>query len=101
MPVRTGRLVFGRVIAIAALAAVALLCIYLLLNASSGYHVRAIFTDAGQLTKGNQVKVGGVAVGSVDDIKLIDDGRKAEVDLSINGSQAPLHGGTTATIRNP
>ena len=101
MPVRTGRLVFGRVIAVAALIAVALLCIYLLLSASSGYHVRAIFTDAGQLTKGNQVKVGGVAVGSVDDINLIDGGRKPEIDLAIDDSEAPLHEGTTATIRNP
>ena len=101
MPIRTGRLVFGRVIAIAALAATALLCIYLLLNASGGYHVKAIVEDAGQLVKGGQVKVGGVPVGSIDDIKLRDNGRRAELDLSIDDSEAPLHEGTTATIRNP
>jgi phospholipid/cholesterol/gamma-HCH transport system substrate-binding protein len=101
MPIRTGRLVFGRVLVITALIAVVLLCIFLLLNASSGYHVKAIFDDAGQLTKGNQVKVGGVPVGSIDDIKLIDQGHRAEIDLSIDGDMAPLHEGTTATIRNP
>jgi phospholipid/cholesterol/gamma-HCH transport system substrate-binding protein len=101
MPVRTGRLVFGRAMTVAALIAVALLCLFLLLNASGGYQVRAIVTDAGQLVKGNEVQVGGVPVGSVDAIKLRDGGRSAELDLSIDGGEAPLHEGTTATIRNP
>jgi phospholipid/cholesterol/gamma-HCH transport system substrate-binding protein len=87
--------------AVAALIAAALLCLYLLLSASGGYQVRAIVTDAGQLVKGNEVQVGGVPVGSVDGIKLRDGGRSAELDLSIHGSEAPLHEGTTATIRNP
>ena len=101
MPVTTGRLVFGRAVAIAALIAVVLLCLILLLTSGGGYHVRAIVSDAGQLVTGNQVQVGGVPVGSVDDIKLLDGGRQAELDLSINGSEAPLHQGTTLTIRNP
>jgi phospholipid/cholesterol/gamma-HCH transport system substrate-binding protein len=101
MPVRTGRLVFGRVLALAALIAAAFLCLVLLLSASGGYHVRAVVADAGQLVKGNQVKVGGVAVGSVDQVRLRDGGRSAELDLSIDDGQAPLHEGTTATIRNP
>jgi phospholipid/cholesterol/gamma-HCH transport system substrate-binding protein len=101
MPVRTGRLVLGRAIALAALLAAVILCVVLLLNASGGYEVRAIFTDAGQVVTGNQVQVGGVPVGSVDSVKLIDGGHQAELDLSINGGEAPLHQGTTATIRNP
>jgi phospholipid/cholesterol/gamma-HCH transport system substrate-binding protein len=88
-------------VAIAALVAAAFLCLLLLLNASAGYHVKAIVSDAGQLVKGNQVKVGGVAVGSIDAVRLRDGGRAAELDLSIDGDQAPLHEGTTATIRNP
>jgi phospholipid/cholesterol/gamma-HCH transport system substrate-binding protein len=96
MPVRTGRLVFGRVIAVAALVATAVLCVILLLSAGDGYHVRAVVDDAGQLVKGNQVKVGGVPVGSVDAVKLIEGGRRAELDLSIDDAQAPLHQGTTA-----
>jgi len=102
MPVRTGRLVLGRAIALAALIAAVILCVVLLLNATSGgYEVRAIFSDAGQVVKGNEVQVGGVPVGSVDAVKLIDGGRQAELDLSIDGGEAPLHEGTTATIRNP
>jgi phospholipid/cholesterol/gamma-HCH transport system substrate-binding protein len=101
MPVTTGRLVFGRVIALIALFAAVLLCIVLLLNAGGGYHVKAIVSDAGQLVKGNEVQVGGVPVGSVDAVRLRDGGREAELDLSIDGGEAPLHQGTTLTIRNP
>jgi phospholipid/cholesterol/gamma-HCH transport system substrate-binding protein len=101
MPVTTGRLVFGRVLALVALLAAVLLCLVLLLNASGGYHVKAIVSDAGQLVKGNEVQVGGVPVGSVDAVKLRDGGRQAELDLSIDGGEAPLHEGTTLTIRNP
>jgi phospholipid/cholesterol/gamma-HCH transport system substrate-binding protein len=87
--------------AVAALIALALLCIYLLLSSSHGYTVRMLVSDAGQLVKGNEVQVGGVPVGSVDAVRLRDGGRSAELDLSIHGSEAPLHQGTTATIRNP
>src|SRR3954454_24237353 len=101
MPVRTGRLVFGRAMVIAALIAAALFCAFLLISSSSGYTVHALVSDAGQIVKGNEVQVGGVPVGSVDAVKLRDGGRSAELDLSINGDEAPLHEGTTATIRNP
>src|SRR5690348_3348564 len=101
MPVTTGRLVFGRAMAVAALIAAALFCAYLLLSSGSGYTVRALVSDAGQITTGNEVQVGGVPVGSVEAVKLRDGGRSAELDLSIDGDEVPLHEGTTATIRNP
>jgi phospholipid/cholesterol/gamma-HCH transport system substrate-binding protein len=102
MPVRTGRLVFGRALAIATMVAAALLCLYLLLiRPAGGYRVTAIVSDAGQLTKGNEVQVGGVPVGSVESVELRNGGRQAELKLSIDGAEAPLHQGTTATIRNP
>jgi phospholipid/cholesterol/gamma-HCH transport system substrate-binding protein len=101
MPVRTGRLVFGRALALAALGAAVLLCAYLLLIRSGGYTVTAVVSDAGQLTKGNEVQVGGVPVGSVKSVELRDGGRQAALKLSIDGGEAPLHEGTTATIRNP
>src|SRR5258707_9830929 len=101
MPVRTGRLVFGRAMALAALIAAVFFCAFLLLNSSSGYTVHALVSDAGQIVKGNEVQVGGVPIGSVDAVKLRDGGRSAELDLSIDGSEVPLHQGTTATIRNP
>ena len=101
MPVRTGRLVFGRVMALFALGLAVLLTLILLLNASGGYHVKALVSDASQVVTGNEVQVGGVPVGSVDGVKLRDGGRSAELDLSIDGGEAPLHHGTTLTIRNP
>jgi phospholipid/cholesterol/gamma-HCH transport system substrate-binding protein len=101
MPVRTGRLVFGRALAVGALVAAVLLCIYLLLIRSGGYTVTAIVSDAGQLTKGNEVQVGGVPVGSVKAVELRDGGRQAALKLSIDGGEAPLHEGTMATVRNP
>jgi len=64
-----------------------------------GYKVTAVFDDAGQLVVGNQVRVGGRAVGSIDAIRL--DGRsQAVIDMTIDdGELTPLHQGTTATIR--
>jgi phospholipid/cholesterol/gamma-HCH transport system substrate-binding protein len=101
MPVTTGRLVFGRAMAIVALIAAAFLCAYLLLSSSSGYTVHALVSDAGQIGTGNEVQVGGVPIGSVEAVKIRDGGRSAELDLRIDGGEAPLHEGTTATIRNP
>ena len=47
--------------------------------------------NANQLVKGNQVKVGGVPVGSVSKIELADDGR-ARIELTINDDGLkPLH----------
>jgi phospholipid/cholesterol/gamma-HCH transport system substrate-binding protein len=101
MPVRTGRLVFGRVLAFAALVAAIVLCVYLLLIRAGGYTVTAVVSDAGQLTKGNEVQVGGVPIGSVEAVELREGGRAAELELSIDDGAAPLHEGTTATVRNP
>jgi phospholipid/cholesterol/gamma-HCH transport system substrate-binding protein len=63
-----------------------------------GYKVKARFLNAGQLVKGNPVQVGGVPVGSVEGIKITDDGH-AEIELSIDGDHAPLRRGTRAEIR--
>jgi phospholipid/cholesterol/gamma-HCH transport system substrate-binding protein len=84
------------VAAIGALALVALAILVLLLSGgdnSSRY--RLLFETGGQLVKGNQVLIGGVPVGSVDDVKLTDNGQ-AQVDISVD---RPLHEGTTAIIR--
>jgi phospholipid/cholesterol/gamma-HCH transport system substrate-binding protein len=56
--------------------------------------------NANQLVKGNQVKVGGVPVGSVSTIALADDGR-ARIELTIkDDGLRPLHRGTHATVRS-
>jgi phospholipid/cholesterol/gamma-HCH transport system substrate-binding protein len=64
------------------------------------YEVRALVENAGQLVKGNLVKVGGVTVGSVAAIDLTSD-NQAQITLRISDPRfKPLHEGTIATIRN-
>jgi phospholipid/cholesterol/gamma-HCH transport system substrate-binding protein len=74
---------------------VAIAILVLLLSGGSSNHYRLLFETGGQLVKGNQVLIGGVPVGSVDDVKLTDNGQ-AQVDISVN---RPLHQGTTAIVR--
>ena len=89
-----------RVLTVGAIALAVLVAGFLLLRAGGGYRVSMTLDNANQLVKGNQVKVGGVPVGSVSKIDLADDGR-AEIELQIEdeGLQ-PLHHGTRATVRS-
>ena len=73
---RSGRLALALVLL--AIVAVALL----LFRGDGGYTVTAEFINAGQLVKGNEVKAGGVAVGSVKSIDVTQDGH-AKVELGI------------------
>ncbi len=77
-------------------------CVLLLFGGLSGedYRVKLVFDDAGQVVTGNQVEVGGVAIGSVESLRVNDDGL-AELEVSIEDDLAPLHEGTTAAIRSP
>jgi phospholipid/cholesterol/gamma-HCH transport system substrate-binding protein len=71
----------------------------LLFTGDGGYRVTAEFVNAGQLVKGNEVKAGGVAVGSVKDIDVTEDGR-AEVTFSIDDDDyQPLRQGTRVMIK--
>jgi phospholipid/cholesterol/gamma-HCH transport system substrate-binding protein len=81
----------------ALLAVVAVIAILVLSN-GGGESYRLIFQNAGQLVRGNDVQIGGRRVGSVEDILLTDD-NQAEVQISVKEPYAPLHEGTTATIR--
>jgi phospholipid/cholesterol/gamma-HCH transport system substrate-binding protein len=89
----------GRITRPAAIAAliliVAAILVLLLSGGGPGNHYRLLFETGGQLVKGNQVLIGGVPVGSVDDLKLTDNGQ-AEVDISVD---RPLHQGTSAIVR--
>ena len=67
-------------------------------SGDGGYRVQAVFENAGQLVKGNQVLVGGRPVGSIKSIEL-DEQRRAVVELQVEDDLAPLHEGTKATIR--
>ncbi len=88
----------GRIAALVAIA-IGVIALFMLFTGSSGkYTITAQFQNASQLVTGNQVMVGGVPSGSVDEIKLGDDG-EALVTLSVNEEFAPLPRGTTATVR--
>ena len=79
--------------------AVVVVALVVLLAGGSDYTVHARFVSASQIVKGNQVKVSGVAIGSVTDVALTDDGR-AEITLSIDADgYRPLRRGTRAIIR--
>ncbi|HEX5146357.1 MAG TPA: MlaD family protein, partial [Conexibacter sp.] len=81
----------------ALLAVVAVLAI-ILLSDDGGQHYKLIFQNAGQLVKGDDVQIGGRRVGGVDDIVLTPN-NQAQVDVTVDKPYAPLHDGTTATIR--
>src|SRR5687767_1068260 len=71
----------------------------LLFTGDGGYRVTAEFANAGQLVKGNEVKAGGVAIGSVKDIDVTQDGR-ARVTLGIDDEDyQPLRRGTRVMIK--
>jgi phospholipid/cholesterol/gamma-HCH transport system substrate-binding protein len=70
----------------------------LMFGAGSGYRVHLTLDNAGQLVKGNQVKVGGRPVGLVEEIELDDDAR-ARIEVSIEDEIAPLHEGSVMTLR--
>jgi phospholipid/cholesterol/gamma-HCH transport system substrate-binding protein len=87
-----------RGLAIGALAVAAVVAI-LLLSGSSKHEYTLVFQSAGQLVKDNDVQVGGRRIGRVADIKLSDK-NLAEVRVQVDEPYAPLHVGTTATIRS-
>ncbi len=70
-------------------------CIF---GGGDGYKVTARFLNAGQLVKGNEVQLGGVNAGTVDEIKITDDGR-ADVTLKVKEEFVPLPVGTRAVIK--
>ena len=83
---------------VAALAVAVVATAVLMFGAGGGYRVHLTLDNAGQLVKGNQVKVGGRPVGLVESIELQDDAR-ARIEVSIDDELAPLHEGTVMTLR--
>src|SRR4051812_44230169 len=69
------------------------------MQGGGSYDITLTLDNASQLVEGGQVKVGGVAVGSINSIELADDGR-AHVKLSIDDDTVtPLHSGSRAEVR--
>jgi phospholipid/cholesterol/gamma-HCH transport system substrate-binding protein len=88
----------ARGLAVGALGVAVVLAI-LLLTGGSQHEYTLVFQNAGQLVKDNDVQIGGRRVGRVADIKL-DNRNLAEVKIQLDEPYAPLHSGTTATIRS-
>jgi len=90
----------GRLLAVSALALVVLVVAYLLFAGGGGATYKILFAEADQLVKGDQVQVGGVPVGSIENITLTSD-FKALITVHVDSTLTPLHDGTTAAVRVP
>jgi phospholipid/cholesterol/gamma-HCH transport system substrate-binding protein len=88
----------ARAFAVLALVVAAVLVAVLLRGGGDTTAYKFRFQNAGQLVQGNEVKVGGRTIGTVDDIRLTD-GNLAEIAVSIDEEFAPLRRGTRGTIR--
>jgi phospholipid/cholesterol/gamma-HCH transport system substrate-binding protein len=88
----------GRILAVGVILIAAAVAGVLLFAGDSGYRVTAEFVNAGQLVKGNEVRVAGTPVGSVDEIDVTPDGR-AEVTFTVEDDYAPLRRGTKAIVK--
>ena len=84
--------------AVAALVVALVVVGYVLLRGGNTTPYKLRFQNAGQLVKGDDVQIGGRRVGKIKDIVLTDD-NQAEVSVDIMGDYAPLHEGTTGTVR--
>jgi phospholipid/cholesterol/gamma-HCH transport system substrate-binding protein len=88
----------ARGIALAALVAAVVVVAVVLLRNGDTHEYRALFENAGQLVKGDDIQVGGRAIGTITDIELTDD-NMAMVTFEVEDAFAPLRDGTEATIR--
>jgi phospholipid/cholesterol/gamma-HCH transport system substrate-binding protein len=88
----------ARGVALLALVAVIAVVAVVLLRDGDSTTYRLRFQNAGQLVRDDDVQVGGRRVGSVRDITLTAD-NQAEIKIAVDHDFAPLHEGTTATIR--
>src|SRR5438034_8047353 len=81
-----------------ALGVAAVVAAVILLTGGSQHTYKLRFENAGQLVKDDDVQVGGRRVGSVRKIELTND-NQAQITIAVDNDFAPLHDGTTATIR--
>jgi phospholipid/cholesterol/gamma-HCH transport system substrate-binding protein len=88
----------GRRLALGALLLALAALLFVLLTRDDSYGYRFVFQNAGQLVRGDVVRIGGTPAGEVTGIELGEDSR-AEVEVSVDKDFAPLHQGTRATIR--
>jgi phospholipid/cholesterol/gamma-HCH transport system substrate-binding protein len=90
----------ARLLTVAALGAAVVVAAVFLFASNDSYRLTIELDNASQLVKGNQVKVGGVPVGTISKLELSDDGQ-ALIELEITDEElTPLHRGTTAEVRS-
>jgi len=99
-PSRSRRSRAARPLALGALGLVVLVIAFIIFGGGGGATYHLIFPEAGQLVKGDQVQVGGVAVGRVTNLELTKN-FKAKVTIHVDSSLTPLHEGTVAQVRVP
>ena len=100
MPLGGRSQALARLLTIVALGAAVLAAAVFLFSSKDSYRVTIELDNASQLVRGNQVKVGGVPVGTITKLELGDDAQ-AEIELEINDDElTPLHRGTTAEVRS-
>jgi phospholipid/cholesterol/gamma-HCH transport system substrate-binding protein len=83
---------------LAGLIALVVLIALVMFGRSGSYRVTAVFENGGQLVKGNQVRIGGAAVGTVEKISLNQESQ-AVVEMKVDEGSGPVRRGTRATIR--
>ena len=88
----------ARGVALGALAVAVIVVAVVLLGGGTTHTYKLRFENAGQLVKDDDVQIGGRRVGSIRKIELTD-GNQAQVTIEVDTPYAPLHLGTTATIR--
>jgi phospholipid/cholesterol/gamma-HCH transport system substrate-binding protein len=79
---------------VVAIAAVAVL----MFGGGGGTEYTVRMQTANQLVKGNEVRVGGLAVGEITDIKLAED-NQADIKIQVKDEFAPLRRGSSMTVR--
>jgi phospholipid/cholesterol/gamma-HCH transport system substrate-binding protein len=87
-----------RIAGVALIVAVVVLVALFLFRGGGGYTVTGEFLNGGQLVEGNPVRVSGADVGSVEEVRISENGQ-ALVRFSVDDEYAPLRRGTRAMIK--
>ncbi len=87
-----------RVAAAGAATLAVVLLVIVFMGGGAKHDYALLFDNAGQLVKGDEVQVGGRAVGTINSIELTDD-NQARINVTIEEPFAPLHEGTRGVIR--
>jgi phospholipid/cholesterol/gamma-HCH transport system substrate-binding protein len=88
----------ARAAAIGALVVAIIAVGVLMFGGGGGTEYTVHLQTANQLVKGNEVRVGGLAVGEITDIKLSED-NQADIKIEVKDDFAPLRRGSSMTVR--